>query len=95
MGKFDSGQCNGPLRKHFPNIARLYDAGCTHEGHPYIALKYVVGTPLTAYCDQHRLPARGRLDLLRQVLNTVQYAHANLILHRDLKPSNILVTEEG
>ena len=30
-----------------------------------------------------------------QVLDAVQFAHANLVIHRDLKPSNILVTGDG
>lgn len=78
-----------------PNIARLFDAGFAEDGQPYLALEYVAGTPFTAYCDNHHLPIRGRLELFRQVLSAVQYAHAHLVIHRDLKPSNILVTEDG
>jgi WD40 repeat protein/serine/threonine protein kinase len=78
-----------------PNIARLLDAGITDDGQPYLALEYVAGTPLTVHCDEHRLSVRERLELLRQVLNAVEYAHAHLIIHRDLKPSNILVSEDG
>lgn len=78
-----------------PNIARLYDAGVSQQGQPYLALEYVAGTPLTSYCDSHRLTLRQRLEIFAQVLGAVQYAHANLIIHRDLKPSNILVNEEG
>lgn len=78
-----------------PSIARLFDAGFAQDGHPYIALEYVAGTPLTTHCDVHCLSIRARLELFRQVLSAVQYAHANLVIHRDLKPSNILVTEEG
>jgi WD40 repeat protein/serine/threonine protein kinase len=78
-----------------PNIARLYDAGFTQHGQPYLALEYVAGTPITNYCDDRRLTPRERLMLFGQVLGAVQYAHANLVIHRDLKPSNILVTEEG
>jgi WD40 repeat protein/serine/threonine protein kinase len=77
------------------NIARLFDAGLSEDGQPYLALEYVPGTPFVAYCDQHRLSVRERLELFRQALKAVQYAHAHLIVHRDLKPSNILVTEEG
>ena len=78
-----------------PNIARLLDAGFAEDGQPYLALEYVAGTPLTVYCDEHRLPIRARLELFRQVLGAVQYAHAHLVIHRDLKPANILVTEDG
>jgi WD40 repeat protein/tRNA A-37 threonylcarbamoyl transferase component Bud32 len=78
-----------------PNIARLFDAGFTHDGQSYLALEYVDGTPLTSYCDARKLPLAARLELFRQVLSAVQYAHANLVIHRDLKPSNILVTAAG
>jgi WD40 repeat protein/serine/threonine protein kinase/TPR repeat protein len=78
-----------------PNIARLLDAGFAEDGQSYLALDYVAGTPLTTYCDEHRLSVRERLVLYRQVLSAVHYAHANLVIHRDLKPANILVTEEG
>jgi serine/threonine protein kinase len=30
-----------------PNIARLYDAGVSAEGLPYLAMEYVAGQPLT------------------------------------------------
>ncbi|MFO1317179.1 MAG: serine/threonine-protein kinase [Burkholderiales bacterium] len=78
-----------------PNIARLYDAGVTGDGQPYLALEYVEGEPLPAWCDARRLPLRERLALFRDVLRAVAYAHANLVVHRDLKPSNILVTADG
>jgi WD40 repeat protein/serine/threonine protein kinase len=78
-----------------PNIARLLDAGFAEDGQSYLALDYVAGTPLTTYCDERRLPVRERLELFRQILSAVQYAHAHLVIHRDLKPANILVTDEG
>jgi WD40 repeat protein len=78
-----------------PNIARLYDAGVSRDGLPYLAMEYVVGKPFTTYCDEHRLSIRARLELFQQVLSAVRYAHANLVIHRDIKPSNILVTEAG
>ncbi|HEU5443222.1 MAG TPA: serine/threonine-protein kinase, partial [Steroidobacteraceae bacterium] len=78
-----------------PNIARLLDAGIADDGQPYLALEYCAGTALTAYCDEHGLSIRERLELFRQVLSAVQYAHAHLVIHRDLKPSNILVSADG
>jgi WD40 repeat protein/serine/threonine protein kinase/TPR repeat protein len=78
-----------------PNIAQLLDAGFAEDGQPYLGLEYICGTPLTEYCDQHRLSVHERLALFRQVLSAVQYAHAHLVIHRDLKPSNILVSTDG
>jgi len=78
-----------------PHIARLYDAGLAGVGQPYLALEYVEGRPITAYCEEAALATRARVQLLQQVLQAVQYAHANLVIHRDLKPSNVLVTAQG
>jgi serine/threonine-protein kinase len=82
-------------RLEHPHIARFYDAGVTADALPYLAMEFVAGKPITTWCDERRLGIAARLDLFAQVLEAVQFAHANLIIHRDLKPSNILVTEQG
>jgi serine/threonine protein kinase len=78
-----------------PNIARLYDAGVSGAGQPYLALEYVEGIPLNEFCDNKQLGVRERIALFQQVLQAVQFAHTHLVIHRDLKPANILVTDEG
>ena len=80
---------------HHPNIAGLHDAGVTPTGQPWLALEYVEGESLTAWCDAAHLSVDARVRLFRQVLLAVQHAHANLVIHRDLKPANILVTAQG
>ncbi len=77
------------------NIARLYDAGVSESGQPYLAMEYVTGSTLDAHCDTACLPTRERLLVFLQVLDAVQFAHSQLIIHRDLKPSNILATPQG
>jgi serine/threonine protein kinase len=78
-----------------PNIARLYDAGVSPDGLPYLVMEYVRGQPLTTWCDARRVGLRERLKLFLQVLDAVQFAHTCQVIHRDLKPSNVLVTEAG
>jgi serine/threonine protein kinase len=78
-----------------PNIARLYDAGITSGGQPYLALEYIPGRRIDAYCDECQLDVRARLLLFLQIAKAVAYAHSKLVVHRDLKPANILVTEDG
>jgi serine/threonine-protein kinase len=97
----------GPQRQRFererdilaglshPHVAVLYDAGVSADGHPYLAMEWIDGIPITRYCEEMQLSICARLTLFRQVLEAVHYAHANLVAHRDLKPSNILVTRRG
>ena len=73
-----------------PNIARVLDGGATESGRPYFVMELVRGTPITAFCDEHRMTVRERLDLFVQVCQAVQHAHTKGVIHRDLKPSNIL-----
>jgi len=75
-----------------PNIAQLYDAGVSKDGHPYLVLECVAGAPITT---ARAAPLEQRIGLLIQVLDALSYAHARLIVHRDIKPSNVLVTPEG
>jgi serine/threonine-protein kinase len=81
-------------RLEHPHIARLYDAGIASDGLKYLAMEFVDGQPIDAYCDRQRLNIAARVRLFIDVLDAVQYAHANLVIHRDLKPTNILVTRD-
>ena len=76
-----------------PSIAKVFDAGATLDGQPYLVMEYVPGTPITGYCDQHHLKIQDRLELFIKVCDGVQHAHQKAIIHRDLKPANILVVE--
>ncbi len=78
-----------------PCIAQLYEAGTGDEGHPYLTLELVEGSPITAYCQAASASLGQRIDLVRQVLDALAYAHQRLIVHRDIKPSNVLVTPKG
>ncbi|MEK8030608.1 protein kinase [Ideonella sp. DXS29W] len=78
-----------------PNIARIYDAGVTAEGQPFLALEYVEGERLDHHVLRLGLDTRQRIALFLQVTAAVAHAHARLVVHRDLKPGNILVTPQG
>jgi len=76
-----------------PNIAQMFEAGTTEDGHPYFAMELVDGISIVRYCDQHQLGLEQRLELLCSVCHGVQHAHQKGVLHRDLKPANILICE--
>ena len=82
-------------RLQHPNIAQLFEADSTDDGHPYFVMELVDGVPITEYCDAIRLGIRDRIELFQAVCEGVQHAHEKGLLHRDLKPANILIAEEN
>ncbi len=76
-----------------PAIAKVFDAGATPDGQPYLVMEYVQGSPITDYCNQRTLTIRGRLELMLAACEGVQHAHQKAIIHRDLKPANLLVVD--
>jgi non-specific serine/threonine protein kinase/serine/threonine-protein kinase len=76
-----------------PAIAKVFDAGTTPLGQPYLVMEYVPGVAITEYCDRRQLAIPQRLELFLQACEGVQHAHQKAVIHRDLKPANILVIE--
>ena len=74
-----------------PTIAKIFDAGETADGRPYLVMEYIQGEPIHRYCDTQRLSTEERLELFVQVCAGIQHAHQKAIIHRDIKPSNVLV----
>ncbi len=78
-----------------PSIARLLDGGNDDYGTPYLVMEHIDGRDILSYAAECDLSIEARLELFREVLRAVAFAHQKLIVHRDLKPANILVTPEG
>jgi serine/threonine-protein kinase len=78
-----------------PNIARFIDAGVDQTGAPWLALEYIDGETLNAWCDRVRPTLAERLRLFLAICAAVEHAHRHLVVHRDLKPANVLVDAAG
>ena len=81
-----------------PGIGAIYEAGTADTAMgptPFFAMELVAGRPLDEHCLVHELSVRQRLDLVAQVADAVQHAHAKGVVHRDLKPANVLVGANG
>jgi eukaryotic-like serine/threonine-protein kinase len=92
LQRFEAERQSLAVMEH-PAIAKVFDAGLTPAGQPFLVMEYVAGEPITRYCDRNRLTIRDRLDLFARVCDGVQHAHQKAVIHRDLKPANILVIE--
>ncbi|MEO0661747.1 MAG: serine/threonine-protein kinase, partial [Planctomycetota bacterium] len=85
-------------RLDHPGIARILVAGSAElfgEPAPYIAMELVRGRRLDRYAREEALDVRARIELLVELCEAVQGAHARGIVHRDLKPENVLVDGSG
>jgi eukaryotic-like serine/threonine-protein kinase len=76
-----------------PNVVSVYDRG-EHEGRNWIAMEYVQGASLKDLIERGLSPAES-VEIVRQILTGVRFAHERGIVHRDLKPHNVLVDAEG
>jgi tetratricopeptide (TPR) repeat protein len=82
-------------RLDHPNIAAIYEAGCTDEGQHFFTMELVRGVALNQYVKERALAIPDRLRLFGRICGAIHYAHQRGVIHRDLKPSNILVDAEG
>ncbi len=74
IARFEAERQALALMNH-PCVARVYDAGATPRGRPYLVMEYIQGLTITKYCDRQRLDMRERLKLFQQVCDGVQHAH--------------------
>ncbi len=87
-----------------PNIVPIHDVGIDPDGRYYYVMKYVEGETLEHIVDKlmegdreyhARYTVERRVEIFRQVLRGVQYAHARGVIHRDIKPANVMVGRYG
>ena len=77
-----------------PAIVPIYEVGDV-GGQPYFSMEFVEGSGLREYVLRQRLDRRQICELMIQICEAVDYAHAQGVIHRDLKPGNIMVDGLG
>ncbi len=78
-----------------PNIVTIYDFGVL-EGRAYICMELVDGKSIEELHDQDNgLTIVESLQVTKQALDALAYAHARKIIHRDIKPANIMRASTG
>jgi tRNA A-37 threonylcarbamoyl transferase component Bud32 len=80
-----------------PHIVTIHDVvEASDEGLAFIAMEYVRGTNLKLLLQGNQpMSLATALDIISQVGDALDYAHANRVIHRDVKPANILITTEN
>jgi serine/threonine-protein kinase len=73
---------------------RVYAAGTTPRGLPYLVMEYLAGPTLAQFLQSRPLEPRQAAELLAQAARGLAAAHAAGLIHRDLKPANLLLEGE-
>ena len=71
------------------NVVRLYDFG-EADGTYYFVMEEVDGSSFNKRAKS--LDLAGKLRILAQVADALDYAHHQGVIHRDVKPANVLLT---
>lgn len=77
-----------------PHILPVFDYGQA-EGYTYIVMPFVQSGILTDLLKGQPLPLPRIRQVITQVGDALNYAHARGLIHRDVKPSNVLIDEGG
>src|SRR6478752_3514172 len=76
-------------------IVPIYEAG-EIDGQLYIAMRYVEGTDLGSLLRREGpMQPRRAVELVAQLGQALDAAHARGLVHRDVKPGNALIAQEG
>jgi serine/threonine protein kinase len=78
-----------------PSIVTVHDIGQDEEnGTSFIAMEFVEGNNLKEVLSQGRTLNFEQIgDIIAQVAEALDFAHAKGIVHRDVKPANIILIE--
>ena len=72
-------------------IVRYTDCSRSAEGHVYLVMDYVDGTPLSELLERGGAKPRDLMIVAHRVAEGLVATHAKNIVHRDLSPDNIVL----
>ncbi len=80
---------------HHAGVVTIHDVGQQGSWY-YIVMQYLNGVTLDQWLSNRGpMPIPMTAQVVRQIADALDYAHAAGIVHRDIKPSNIMIGPDG
>jgi len=87
-------EAQAAARLSHPNVVVVYDVG-TFGDSVFIAMEFIEGETLSAWCAARSRSPREVLDVLLAAGRGLAAAHEAGLVHRDFKPENVMITKSG
>ena len=88
-------ECRLAAALDHPHVVPIFHAG-EESGRLFVTMRFIDGTDLRALLSEEApLEASRAVELVRQVADALDEAHAYGLVHRDVKPANILISSRS
>ncbi len=77
-----------------PNVVTIYSFEQVGDLY-FIVMEYIDGKSLKTMIESGELDIKESLEIFKQILAGVSFAHSRGVIHRDIKPANVLITKTG
>lgn len=93
--RFYREACSAAKLSH-PNIVSVFDIE-EDDGLQFIVMEYLEAQNLKSFLKKIKKPLQESelIEITKNILGALSFAHQKGIIHRDLKPHNILITKES
>ena len=89
-------EARASARLRHPGIVSVHEVG-EENGRHFFTMDHVEGGTLQGLVKRSkgRLPVLKAFEVVRKIVDALDYAHSQGVVHRDLKPANIMLDKHG
>jgi serine/threonine protein kinase len=78
-----------------PHIVRIHGVGHSPDRGDFLVMDFIAGVNLEDRLQTSPLELKRAAEIVADVADAIEHAHARNVIHCDLKPGNILINAEG